>query len=196
VSAPERRRFLGKFRGVVTDNLDPLMVGRVRARVPDVFGDRESGWALPCAPFGGNQTGFFAVPAKDAGVWIEFEHGDPELPVWSGCWWDTAAEMPPTLLAPPPPGGKVMVRTEGGHTVLLDDTPGTGGIVLETSGGQKVSMTSMGIEIDNGSGVKISMQGPQLKVEATTIEIANATGASIALQGPSVSVNSGALEVT
>lgn len=189
-------RFWGKYRGVVSSNEDPLMMGRVRAHVPDVYGEKESGWAMPCAPFGGKGHGFFAVPAQGAGVWVEFEHGDPEHPVWTGVWWGSAAEMPPTLLAPPPPWKKVMVRTEGGHSVLLDDTPGVGGVTLETSGGQKVVMNAMMIEIDNGSGAKITLQGPQVKIEGAVIEIANTTGASVKLQGPQTSVNNGALEVT
>ena len=86
--------FYGKYRGVVTDNQDPRRIGCIRARVPDVYGDLESGWALPAAPFGGNGMGFFAVPAEGAGVWIEFECGDPDYPIWSGCWWGAASEMP------------------------------------------------------------------------------------------------------
>ncbi|HXM58293.1 MAG TPA: phage baseplate assembly protein V, partial [Candidatus Dormibacteraeota bacterium] len=58
--------FFGKYRGIVSDNQDPLMIGRVKARVPDVTGDDETGWALPCAPFGGSATGFFAIPAVGA----------------------------------------------------------------------------------------------------------------------------------
>ncbi|HEY9754175.1 MAG TPA: phage baseplate assembly protein V, partial [Oculatellaceae cyanobacterium] len=147
--------FYGKFRGIVTDNKDPLMIGRVRAKVPDVFGDLESGWAMPCAPFGGNATGFFAIPAEGAGVWIEFEHGDPDYPIWSGCWWGSAAELPPVLLTPP--YKKMMIKTEGGNSILLDDTPGTGGITLETSGGQRILINSTGIEITNGQGASIKM---------------------------------------
>jgi uncharacterized protein involved in type VI secretion and phage assembly len=164
-------RFLGKYRGVVTDNLDPLMIGRVRAKVPDVTGDAETGWAMPCAPFGGKTMGFFAVPSVDAGVWIEFEHGDPDYPVWVGCWWGNASEMPPTLLAPPPPSKKVMVRTEGGHTLLLDDTPGIGGITLETSTGAKVAVTGTGIEITNGMGATIKLTGPQISLNNGALDV-------------------------
>jgi len=161
--------FYGKYRGTVTDNQDPLMIGRVKARVPDVMGDQESGWAMPCAPFGGGGMGFFAIPATGAGVWIEFEHGDPDYPIWSGCWWGTVAEVPPLLLVPP--YKKVMIKTEGGATLILDDTPGIGGITLETAGGQKIVMNSLGIEINNGVGGLIKMTGPQVSVNNGALEV-------------------------
>ncbi len=165
MSAP----FYGKYRGVVTDINDPLMMGRIKATVPDVLGDQESGWAMPCAPFGGNQVGFFALPAVDAGVWIEFEHGDPDYPIWAGCWWGSAAEVPPALLAPP--YKTLMIVTEGGQTITLDDTPGIGGITLETSSGQKLVLSATGIEIDNGMGAKITMTGPQISLNDGALDI-------------------------
>jgi len=161
--------YFGKFRGVVTDNQDPLQIGRVRARVPDVTGDQESGWAMPCFPFGGNGMGFFALPSVGAGVWIEFEHGDPDYPIWAGCWYGTLAEVPPELLAPP--YKKVLIKTEGGTSITLDDTPGLGGITLETASGQKITMSAAGIEIDNGLGAKISMQGPQINFNNGALEV-------------------------
>ena len=163
--------FFGKYRGKVTDNLDPLMLGRIRAEVPDIMGGNESGWALPCAPFGGDMTGFFAVPKTGAGVWIEFEHGDPDFPIWSGCWWGSAAEMPSKLLVPPPPSNKLLIQTAGGHSVLIDDTPGTGGITLETATGQKISLTALGIEIDNGMGASIKLTGPQISMNSGALEV-------------------------
>ena len=162
--------FFGKFRGVVTDNLDPEMRGRVKAKVPDVLGEFESGWALPCAAFGGDKLGFFAVPTEGASVWVEFEHGDPDKPVWSGVFWSTL-EIPPKLLVPPPPSKKVALITPAGHTVLLDDSPGIGGIILETAGGCKVSMTDLGIEIDNGKGGKISIMGPTVSINSGALDI-------------------------
>jgi uncharacterized protein involved in type VI secretion and phage assembly len=161
--------FYGKYRGVVTDIKDPLMTGRLKARVPDVMGEKETGWAMPCAPFGGSGTGFFALPKVGAGVWIEFEHGDPEYPVWSGCWWGSAAEMPPVLLAPP--YKKMLLKTEGGNSVLLDDTPGVGGITLETSSGQKIVMSATGIEITNGQGASIKLAGPQVSINGGALEV-------------------------
>ncbi len=163
--------FYGKYRGVVTDIDDPLMTGRIKARVPDVMGDDESGWAMPCAPFGGSGMGFFALPSVGAGVWIEFEHGDPDYPIWSGCWWGSLAELPTTLLMPPPPYNKVLIQTDGGNSILLDDTPGIGGITIQTSGGQKIKMTALGIEIDDGLGGSIKLTGPQVSINEGALEV-------------------------
>ncbi len=161
--------FYGKYRGIVTDINDPLMMGRIKATVSDVMGDQESGWAMPCAPFGGEQTGFFVLPKVGAGVWIEFEHGDPDYPIWAGCWWGSAAEMPPVLLAPP--YKKLMIVTEGGQSITLDDTPGIGGITLETSGGQKIVLSATGLEIDNGMGASIKMTGPQVSINGGALDV-------------------------
>jgi uncharacterized protein involved in type VI secretion and phage assembly len=161
--------YVGKFRGVVTDIQDPLMIGRIRATVPDVYGSDESGWAVPCLPFGGQSVGFFALPTKGAGVWIEFEHGDPDYPIWSGCWYGSIADVPPVLLVPP--YKKVLVITPAGHSIMLDDTPGVGGITLKTADGAKFEMTSIGITIDNGKGGSISMMGPKVSVNNGALDV-------------------------
>lgn len=149
------RKYFGKYRGIVTDNKDPLMLGRVRARVPDAMGDKESGWATPCFPFAGSQTGMFCLPDIDAGVWIEFEHGDLDYPIWSGCYFLAMTDVPTETLVPP--YQKVLLKTKGGHSIILDDTPGIGGITLSTAGGQKIKLTALGIEIDNGLGASVKM---------------------------------------
>jgi uncharacterized protein involved in type VI secretion and phage assembly len=162
-------RFYGKYRGLVSDNQDPLMIGRIRAKVPDVMGEDESGWAMPCAPFGGSQTGFFAIPSVDAGVWIEFEQGDPDYPIWAGCWWASVDDMPADLLSPP--YQKTLIQTEGGNKIMLDDSPGIGGITLETANGQKVVMSSLGIEIDDGMGGKVKLSGPQVSINDGAMDV-------------------------
>jgi Type VI secretion system/phage-baseplate injector OB domain len=153
----------GKFRGTVADNEDPRRLGRIRALVPTVFGNQTSGWALPCSP-----AGYFAIPAVGAGVWIEFEQGDPDLPIWTGCWWASAAEMQPGLLADPQ---QVLLQTSDGHSILLDDTPGTGGITLHNNGGQTIALTGAGIELDNGRGAAVSLQGPIVSLNRGALEV-------------------------
>jgi len=164
-------KFWGKYRGRVSDVQDPLMIGRIKAIVPDVLGEDETGWATPCFPFTGQGMGMIGLPTSGAGVWIEFEHGDPDYPIWSGCWLGLMTEMPSDMLVPPPPYNKVIIQTDGGNSILLDDTPGIGGITLKTSAGQKVVLSALGIQIDNGMGASIKMTGPQVSINEDALEV-------------------------
>jgi hypothetical protein len=79
----------GKYRGVVQNNDDPMELGRVQALVPDLSHELLA-WALPCLP----SAGPYAVPAVGASIWVEFEGGDLDSPIWSGCFWNVG-EAPP-----------------------------------------------------------------------------------------------------
>jgi uncharacterized protein involved in type VI secretion and phage assembly len=166
-------RFYGKFRGVVTDNQDPLMTGRVRARVTDVLGSDESGWAMPAAPFGGDQTGFFALPKVGAGVWIEFEQGNPDYPIWTGGFWGIAAEVPVLALGPAIPGDpNIVLQTTAQNTILVTDVPGpTGGIMLKSTTGATLIVNDTGIYIQNGKGASIIMTGPTVNINAGALTV-------------------------
>ena len=61
-------RFYGKYRGTVADNRDPSNLGRIKAHVPEVLGDVETGWALPCAPYAGDGEGLFSVGSRRLGL--------------------------------------------------------------------------------------------------------------------------------
>jgi uncharacterized protein involved in type VI secretion and phage assembly len=161
----ERKAYYGKYLGVVTDNRDPLMKGRLRARVPDVKGDNESSWALPSVPYGGNGVGWFMIPPVDALVWIEFENGHWDHPIWSGCFWDDGQTPASPAVA------EMKVLKTDNCTLTLDDTPGTGGITIETSGGQKIVLNSQGIEITNGQGASIKLSGPTVKINGEALEV-------------------------
>lgn len=137
--------FHGKYRGVVTANKDPDRLGRIRAKVQDVLGDRESGWALPALPYAGDGVGLYLIPPIDAFVWIEFEHGDPDYPIWTGCFWGGRDRLPVSPVSP-----DVKVLKTGSATITLDDQPGKGSVKIET-GNLKIVMDSQGIELSNGS---------------------------------------------
>lgn len=159
------KQFFGKYRGVVTDNQDPSMLGRIRAKVQDILGDNDSGWALPCVPYAGSSVGLFLIPPVKASVWIEFEHGNPDYPIWSGCFW-AQGEVPVSPAVPE----KKMLKTDIG-TITLDDTPGAGGITIETSAGMKIVITTSGIEIDNGQGGTVKLSGPKVSINDTALEV-------------------------
>jgi hypothetical protein len=118
------QRFYGKYRGLVTNNMDPLSLGRVQAMVPEVLGEMPSGWASACAPYAGPQAGFFAIPPVGAGVWIEFEAGDVSRPIWVGGWWGTAEVPMKPMGVPSMPTTKIL-RSDFGLIVALDDTAQT-----------------------------------------------------------------------
>jgi len=157
--------FFGKFRGKVTDNRDPLMLGRVRAKVPDVFGDNESGWAMPALPYTGNGVGLFLIPPTDASVWIEFEHGDPEYPIWAGGFW-AQGEVPAS-----PAVAEMKVLKTDTATITINDLPGAGGITIETQTGMKIKIDTSGIEINNGMGGSIKLTGPQVSINSGALEV-------------------------
>jgi len=183
----QNRTFYGKYRGIVTDIEDPLKMGRIRARVPDVMGNDKSGWALPNMPFAGDKMGFYALPKVNSRVWIEFEQGDPDYPIWSGCWWGSQSELPSVVSEEP--YKRVAMITEKGHMLVLDDS-GSGKITVQTAGGQKMVLDDGGgeITIQTANGQKIVMN-------ATSIKIDNGSGATIEMSGPKVGVNNDALEV-
>jgi uncharacterized protein involved in type VI secretion and phage assembly len=160
--------FYGKYRGVVSDNVDPLLSGRIKAQVPDVMEEGAGAWASACVACGADPV---AVPAIGARVWIEFERGDPDYPIWSGCGWPDAVDPPAPAAQAPPPSGAAVVATAGGHTILIDDTPGESGIALHSAGGAMISVTDSGIVIDNGAGARITLTGPQVSINNGALDI-------------------------
>jgi hypothetical protein len=158
------RLFYGKYRGKVTDNHDPMMLGRVRAKVPSVFGDQETGWALPNTPYGGSGVGFFFIPPIDANVWIEFEQGNPESPIWSGCFWGVgeAPKMPAV------PEFKI-IKTDIAD-ITINDLAGAGGITIETKNGLKVVMDITGIELSNAA-ASIKLNPASVSVNNGALEV-------------------------
>jgi hypothetical protein len=131
----------GKFRGTVAANEDPNQMGRVQALVPAVWGNAPGPWAMPCVPMAGPNAGLFAIPPVGAGVWIEFEAGDPTAPVWVGGYWASAAEMPPS-----PHGGIHLVGPFGG-SISLTET----GVVIENGKGARIALSGPGVDVNNGA---------------------------------------------
>jgi uncharacterized protein involved in type VI secretion and phage assembly len=164
----QRPPFYGKYRGVVTDNRDPLLLGRLRAKVSDVLGDEESGWALPSFPYAGDGVGLFLVPPTDAWVWVEFEHGDPDYPIWTGCFWTNGQQA--KIPASPAVAEMKVLKTDEA-TITLNDLPGIGGVTIETKSGMKIVMNALGIEINNGQGGSIKLTGPQVSVNEDALEV-------------------------
>lgn len=159
-------RYYGKYRGYVSNVEDPQQQGRIKARVPRLFGDAETGWALPCAPYAGPDVGLYAVPELGAGVWIEFEGGDPSRPIWAGTWWgkpgaadidqaDSSARAAPADSEIPKehyperlvdPRVKIL-KSAAGHYILLDDRPDTARVEIRDNVGNRVILSKNGLQV-------------------------------------------------
>jgi Type VI secretion system/phage-baseplate injector OB domain len=123
-----------------------------------------SSWAMPCVPLAGNAEGTYLVPQIGAAVWMEFEQGDPDYPIWTGGFWGTSSEVPSVALAPPPipPGQNVVVQTTGQAAVVLSDsapTPTSGGVVLRSAGGSMVVVNDSGIYLKTPGGAVVTLIG-------------------------------------
>jgi hypothetical protein len=161
--------WFGKYRGQVENNVDPLLQGRLQVSVPAVLGDGRMSWAMPCVPFAGSSVGLFLLPPVGANVWVEFEAGDSDYPIWSGCFWGTG-ECPAT-----PAIAQMKLLATDAIKITMSDIPGAGGFTIEVNPPAvatplKVKLDSSGIELSNGS-------------------------AKVALTPASVSINDGALQV-
>lgn len=171
----DNHRYYGKYRGTVFNNLDPENRGRIQAIVPDVQGLTPTTWAMPCLPAAGKGSGTFFVPEFGSGVWIEFEQGNPDFPIWTGCFWGLTAELPEMGIASPPPTPNMVLQTTGRNSITVFGAPG-GGITI--CAGPLASPTS-----------------PRIMVTQTGIVITNGQ-ASITVAGPTVTINNGALVIT
>ena len=160
-----QNKFYGKYRGTVTVNVDPEQRGRIMAMVPDVLGMMPSSWAMPCFPIAGKQQGTYFIPQIGAGVWVEFENGDPSHPIWTGCFWGSVAEVPALALAGNPASPSVVLQTSLQNAVVISDLAGpTGGIMLKSTTGASIIVNDTGIYIQNGKGASIVMTGPTVTV--------------------------------
>ena len=170
------RRFYGKYRGLVVENIDPEQIGRVLVQVPDVLGEIPSSWAMPCVPAAGIQAGCFIVPPIGSQVWVEFEQGDPDYPIWTGGFWGLVASVPVFATAPPaiPPGQNIVLQTTGQNMVLISDAPPTpvsGGIVLKSVSGAMIVINETGIYISNGQGASITLVGPLVDINLGALTV-------------------------
>jgi uncharacterized protein involved in type VI secretion and phage assembly len=178
-----RNRYYGKYRGFVVDNDDPEQRARLRLTVPAVLGEAQTGWALPSLPFGGlADQGFFSVPEVDAQVWVEFEAGDPNLPIWTGTFWQQSGD-PPSEAALSPPTTRVF-KTPAGHSLQFDDADGAEKFRLFHPAGTETNVD------ENGTVVITDAGGNTLTLDASSNEVVLADA-----NGNTLTMNSGGTQV-
>ena len=147
-------------------------MGRLQVQAPDVAGLIPTSWAMPCFPASGKQMGAYMLPQIGSGVWVEFEQGNADYPIWSGCWYGSAADVPVLGLAGIPASPNMVLQTSAQNAIVLSDVPGpTGGIMLKSATGATIIVNDTGIYIQNGKGASIVMTGPTVNVNTGALTV-------------------------
>jgi hypothetical protein len=171
------KTYYGKYRGTVLQNVDPEQRGRLQLTIPDVLGAIPSSWAEPCVPLAGPTgppMGVYMVPPIGTGVWVEFEHGDPDHPIWVGCRWGAQSNVPTMAKAGNPADPNIIIQSLLQHSIMISDmppTPATGGIILKSATNAMIVVNDSGIYIDNGKGASIMLVGPNVTINKGALAV-------------------------
>ena len=173
----EGKKYWGKYRGTVLQNVDPLQAGRLQVVVPDVMSLLPTTWAEPCVPLAGPTgppMGVYMVPPIGAGVWVEFEHGDPNRPIWVGCRWGAPSDVPLMARAGNPADPNIVIQSLLQNMIMVSDMPPsplTGGIILRSTLGAMIVVNDSGIYISNGKGAMITLIGTAIDFNVGALTI-------------------------
>ena len=118
--------------------------------------------------------GVYMVPPIGTGVWVEFEHGDPNKPIWVGCLWGAPTDIPLAGQTGNPADPNIVIQSLLQHAIIISDLPPavpppimppippTGGIILRSTTGASIVVNDAGIFLSNGKGATIMMIGKQI----------------------------------
>ncbi len=152
--------YYGKYRAIVVDIKDPEKRGRIKVKCPKVLGEYKSSWCEPCIPVAYDRGGDFCLPKVGETVWIEFEEGEVDKPIYVGSWWSTQKTLIPEDYYVNSPimrtiefdGGKIEIKSNTYLKISL------GGCLIEEKiqpdlslsilcGNSKILMTNNGIKM-------------------------------------------------
>lgn len=189
-----RPKCFGKYAGLVVDNVDPEKRAHLKVKVPAVFGPELKVWARPCLPYG-----HFFVPEIDTKIWVEFEAGDPQFPIWVGVWY-AQGEVPPTAELEPPTNR--MIHTPSGHVVELLDTDGEEKILIRHKSNAFITLDQEGSVLaanKNGSYVSLDAKEGNLTLVEEHGHMITLGKKNVVLatnDGTSIEIKEGAVKIT
>ena len=173
----------GVYPALVTDIKDPDNQGRVKVTLPwapDTASARYEAWARLATLLGGNNRGSWFIPDTNDEVLVAFEGGDPRRPYVVGALWN-GSDAPPDSMDGAGKNYRKVLRSRNGVKITLDDQDGQEKLILETPGGQKLTMKdgpgAVLIEDGNGNSVKLETAGitvtasAKVTINASTAEI-------------------------
>lgn len=157
-------RHYGKYRGTVINNRDPTSRGRIQVSVPALLNQLPV-WAMPSVPYAGPNVGFFAMPPVGAGVWVEFEGGDLDLPIWSGCFWAdgdiASSDAAPGIkfwitdavsIRIDDDAGEIVIKTRGATlTLSANEITADASTITEKALSSQTKVSASGFDVNNGA---------------------------------------------
>lgn len=179
-------QYWGKYKATVTQNIDPLKRGRLLVSVPGVLSFVPSTWAEACVPLAGPTgppMGVYVVPPIGAGVWVEFEHGNANRPIWVGCRWGLPSDVPLPALIGNPANPPIVLQSLLQQAIIISDMPPavpppamppiptTGGIILRSTTGASIVVNDVGVFISNGKGASIQLLGTSVLINQTALVV-------------------------
>jgi len=178
-----RNRWYGIYPALVSDIKDPDGTGRVKVTLPwspDTASDKYEAWARMATMMGGNNRGSWFIPDVNDEVLVAFEAGDPRRPYVLGGLWN-GNDSPPESMDGGGQNNKKVLRSRDGVKMTMDDTQGKESFILETPGGQRITLQdgpgSVEIVDSNGNSVKLQTSGitvnasAKVTVTASTVEV-------------------------
>jgi len=176
-------RWYGVYPALVSDIKDPEGQGRVKITLPwapDTGGSRYEAWARLATLMGGNNRGSWFIPDVNDEVLVLFEGGDPRRPYVVGGLWN-GSDAPPESMDSAGNNYRKVLRSRNGVKITLDDTDGQEQCIVETPGGQKVTLKDgpgvVELVDSNGNSVKLETSGitvnaaVKVTISASTVEV-------------------------
>jgi uncharacterized protein involved in type VI secretion and phage assembly len=184
-------RWYGVYPALVSDNQDPEGQGRVRVTLPwspDTGGERYEAWARVATLMGGNNRGSWFIPDVGDEVLIVFEGGDARRPYVIGGLWN-GTDAPPASMDGQ--NSLKVLRSRNGVKVTLDDTDGQEKLILETPGGQKLTMKDGpgAVEVVDSNGNSVKLQTGGITITSSSKVTVNAS--LVEVSASMVTVNAG-----
>jgi uncharacterized protein involved in type VI secretion and phage assembly len=183
----------GVAPATVIDIKDPDGQGRVQITLPwcpDSDGGRYEAWARVATLFAGKDRGSWFLPDVGDELLVAFEHGDPARPYVLGGLWN-GSDSPPESMDGGGQNNKKLLKSRNGVTVTLDDQQGQEKLILETPGGQKVTLKDGpgAVEIEDSNGNSIKLEAAGITVTASAKVTVNAS--QVAVSAGMVTVDAG-----
>lgn len=186
-------RFYGVYPAIVTAIDDPDGIGRVRVRLPwapDTDGAAYEAWARIATLMAGNNRGTWFIPDVDDEVLVAFESGDTRCPYVIGALWN-GRDTPPESMDGGGQNFIKSIRSRNGVKITLDDSDGQETLMIETPGGQKITLKDGPgtVEAVDSNGNSIKMEPSGITVNASAKVTINAS--MVEVSASMVTVNAG-----